>query len=126
MAGIITAAAITATATIGVGVLKNETQKKLNRASIDKMKEDSRLQLLSTTQKMALDYRIANAQSDTDRLVAYENALASISGSSQTAIGTIYAAGVAGKAQQNYIQNSVLMAGGIMLLGGTIYALRKK
>ena len=126
MAGIITAAAITATATIGVGVLRNEQQKKLNRATIDKMKEDSRLQLLSTTQKQALDYRIANAQSDTDRLVAYENALASISGASQTAIGTIYAAGVAGKSQQNFIQNSVLLAGGIMLLGGTIYVLRKK
>lgn len=125
MAGIV-AAAITATATLAVGVIKDQTQRKLNRATIAKMQEDSRLQLLSTSQKIALDYRIANAQTDAERLKAYEESIASVSGDSMNAVSNIYAAGVASKSQQNYLQKSVLMAGGIMLLGGTIYQLRKK
>lgn len=126
MAGIITAASIAAVATVTVGVIRNNTQKKINNATITAMQEDTRLKLLSTTQKQALDYRIANAQTDTDRLKAYEDALASVSGSAMTAIGSIYAAGVASKSQQNYLQKSVLLAGGIMLIGGTLYQLRKK
>lgn len=125
MAGIV-AAAITATATLAVGVMRDQTQRKLNRATIAKMQEDSRLQFLSTTQKQALDYRVANAQSDLERLRIYEETIASIGGAATTSIGNIYAAGVASKSQQNYIQKSALLAGGIMLLGGTIYQLRKK
>ena len=125
MAGIV-AAAITATATLAVGVIKDQTQRKLNRATIAKMQEDSRIQFLSTTQKQALDYRVANAQNDLERLRIYEETLASIGGAATTSIGNIYAAGVASKSQQNYLQKSVLLAGGVMLLGGTIYQLRKK
>ena len=124
MAGII-AATITAVATVAVGVMKDQTQKTINSANIQRMKEDSRLQLLSTTQKMALDYRIANSNSDLERLKIYDDTLASIGSASTTSIGSIYAAGVATKSQQNYLQKSVLMAGGIMLIGGTIYKLRK-
>ncbi len=125
MAGII-AATITATATLAVGVIRDQTQRKLNRATIAKMQEDSRIQLLSSTQKTALDYRVANAQNDLERLRIYEETLASIGGAATTSIGNIYAAGVASKSQQNYLQKSVLLAGGVMLLGGTIYQLRKK
>ena len=126
MAGIITAAAITAAATITVGVIKDQTQKKANNAQITAMQADTKLQLLNSTQKQALDYRIANAKTDTDRLKAYEDAISSVSSATETSIGTIYAAGVAGTSQQNYIQKSALLAGGIMLVGGTIYVLRKK
>lgn len=125
MAGIV-AATITAVATLGVGVMRDQTQRKLNRASIAKMQEDSRLNFLNSTQKTALEYRVANAQNDLERLRIYEETLASIGGAATTSIGNIYAAGVASKAQQNYLQKSVLLAGGVMLLGGTIYQLRKK
>jgi hypothetical protein len=126
MAGIITAASIAAVATLTVGVIQNETQKKANNAAIANMKEDQRLKLLSTTQKAALDYRIANAQDDAAKLAIYEQTLASIGGATVGSIGSIYAAGVASKSKQNYLQKSVLIAGGIMLVGGTIYQLRKK
>jgi hypothetical protein len=126
MAGIITAASIAAVATVTVGVIQNETQKKANNAAIANMKEDQRLRLLSTTEQAALDYRVANAQNDTDKLKIYEDTLASIGGATTTSLGSIYAAGVASKSQQNYIQKSLLIAGGIMLVGGTIYELRKK
>ena len=126
MAGIITAASIAAVATLTVGVIQNETQKKANNAAIANMKEDQRLKLLSSTQKAALDYRVANAQDDAAKLAIYEQTLASISGATVGSVGSIYAAGVASKSKQNYIQKSVLIAGGIMLVGGTIYQLRKK
>jgi len=125
MAGII-AATITAVATVGVGVIRDQTQRKLNRATIAKMQEDSRLNFLNSTQKTALEYRVANAQNDLERLRIYEETLATIGGAATTSIGNIYAAGVASKSQQNYLQKSVLLASGIMLLGGTIYQLRKK
>lgn len=126
MAGIITAASIAAVATLTVGVIQNETQKKANNAAIANMKEDQRLKLLSSTQRAALDYRVANAQNDTDKLAIYEQTLASIGGATVGSLGSIYAAGVASKSKQNYLQKSVLIAGGIMLVGGTIYQLRKK
>ena len=122
----IVAAAITAGAALTVGVIQNETQKKANNAAIANMKEDQRLKLLSVTQKAALDYRIANAQDDAAKLAIYQDTLASIGGATVGSIGSIYAAGVASKSKQNYLQKSVLIAGGIMLVGGTIYQLRKK
>jgi hypothetical protein len=119
-------AAITAAATVTVGVIKNETQKKLNAATIDNMKADQRLKLLSSAQKQALDYRVANAKTDTERLAIYEQTLASLGSSTITSTGNIFAAGVASKSQQNYLQKSVILAGGIMLVGGSIAILRKK
>jgi len=122
----IVAAAITAGAALTVGLIQNDTQVKANRAAIANMKEDQRLKLLSVTQQAALDYRVANAQDDAAKLAIYQETLASIGGSTVTSLGSIYAAGVASKSKQNYLQKSVLIAGGIMLLGGTIYQLRKK
>ena len=122
----IVAAAIAAGAALTVGVIQNDTQVKANRAAIANMKEDQRLKLLSVTQKAALDYRIANAQDDAAKLAIYQDTLASIGGATVGSIGSIYAAGVASKSKQNYLQKSVLIAGGIMLVGGTIYQLRKK
>jgi predicted flavoprotein YhiN len=126
MAGIITAAAIAAVATVTVGVIQDQTQKKMNNAAINNMKEDQKLKLLSVTDRAALDYRVANAQDDVSKLALYEEALSTVGGQSNRAIGDIYAAGVASKSKQNYLQRSVLIAGGIMLVGGTLYQLRKK
>jgi len=122
----IVAAAIAATATLAVGVIQDQTQRKINNAAINNMKEDQRLKLLSVTEKAALDYRVANAQDDASKLAIYEQTLSSIGGATVGGVSSIYAAGVASKSKQNYIQKSVLIAGGIVLLGGTIYQLRKK
>jgi hypothetical protein len=119
-------AAIGAAATIGVGAMKNSTQKKMNEASIDNMKADQRLKTLTSAQKQALDYRVANAKTDTERLAIYEDTLARLGSSTIDSTGNIYAAGVASKSQQNYLQKSVILAGGIMLAGGTVVLLRKK
>ena len=126
MAGIITAAAITAVGTITVGVIQDQTQRKANNSQIALMQEDQRLKLLSQTEKQALDYRVANAQNDIDKLKIYEDTLAALGASTNISTGNIYAAGVSSRSQQNYLQRSVILAGGIMLVGGTLYQLRKK
>jgi hypothetical protein len=127
MAGIVVgAAAIAATASLAIGIAQNETQKKMNKAVISNMQEDSRLKLLSTTQRAALDYRVANAQNDTDKLAIYEQTLGTIGSSINISTGNIYAAGVASKSKQNYLQKSALIAGGFLLLGGAYYQLKKK
>jgi hypothetical protein len=127
MSGIVVgAAAIAATGSLAIGIAQNETQKKMNKAVIANMQEDSRLKLLSSTQRAALDYRVANAQNDTDKLAIYEQTLASIGGATVTSLGSIYAAGVASKSKQNYLQKSALIAGGFLLLGGAYYQLKKK
>ena len=126
MAGIIVAASIAAVATVTVGVIQDQTQKKANNAAISNMREDQKLKLLSATEQAQLNYRVANAQDDVSKLALYEQALSTVGGASNRAIGDIYAAGVKSKSQQNYIQKSVLIAGGIMLVGGTLYQLRKK
>jgi hypothetical protein len=119
-------AAVGAAATVTVGVIRNETQKKMNAATIDNMKADQRLKTLNSAQKNALDYRVANAKTDTERLAIYEQTLATLGSSTITSTGNIYAAGVSSKSQQNYLQKSVILAGGIMLVGGSIAILRKK
>ena len=126
MSGIITAASIAAVATVTVGVIQDGTQRKMNKAAIANMQEDQRLKLLSTAEKISLDYRIANAQDDAAKLAIYEKTLASVGGATIDSLGGIYAAGVASKSKQNYLERSVLIAGGIMLVGGTVYKLRKK
>jgi len=119
-------AAIGAAATVTVGAMKNSTQKKMNAANIDNMKADQRLKTLNSAQKQALDYRVANAKTDTERLAIYEDTLARLGSSTIDSTGNIYAAGVTSKSQQNYLQKSVILAGGIMLAGGTVVLLRKK
>lgn len=127
MAGIVVgAAAIAATATLAVGVMQNETQKKANNAAIANMQEDQRLKLLSETQRAALDYRVANAQDDAAKLAIYQQTLASIGGSTVDSLGKIWAAGVESKSKQNYLQKSAFIAGGFLLLGGAYYQLKKK
>jgi hypothetical protein len=127
MAGIVVgAAAIAATATLAIGIAQNETQKKMNKAVIANMQEDSRLKLLSVTQRAALDYRVANAEDDAAKLAIYQKTLATVSGSAVTSLGAIYAAGVESKSKQNYLQKSALIAGGFLLLGGAYYQLKKK
>lgn len=119
-------AAIAATATIAVGVIKDKTQRKQNNDAIEIMKQDQRLKELDEGQKRALDYRVANAKTDTERLAIYEETLSKLGTSTIGAISNIYSSGVATKSKQNYLTKSVVLAGGIMLIGGTIAVIRKK
>lgn len=119
-------AAIGAAATIGVGIMKNNTQQTLNSAKIQALQDDSRTKLLSATEKNALNTKIANAATDTERLKILADTLASLGGASTSANAAILAAGVSSKSQQNYITNSIVMATGILFVGGTVGLMLKK
>jgi hypothetical protein len=60
---------------IGVGLLQNKTQKDFNKAKIEVMKEDSRLQALNAEQRLAFEERVAKAVNDVAKLRIYEEQL---------------------------------------------------
>jgi hypothetical protein len=60
---------------IAVGLLQNKTQKDFNKAKIDVLKEDSRLQALNAEQRLAFEERVAKAVNDVAKLRIYEEQL---------------------------------------------------
>jgi hypothetical protein len=119
-------AAIGAAATITTGIISNNTQKTLNQAKIEQMQNDTITKRLTATERNALDTKTANAKTDTERLKIWEDALSSLGGNVITSTGNIYAVGVSSKSQQNYITNSIVMASGILFVGGTVGLMLKK
>lgn len=126
MAFIAVSAGIAAVATITVGAIKNDTQKKMNAGIISNMKQESRLKLLNNSQRLALDTKIASAKTDTERIAIYSQAISQLGSTTIESTASIYAAGAKIKAQENYLTKSIVMASGFVLIGGAIYVLRKK
>jgi hypothetical protein len=63
---------------IGVALLQNKTQKDFNKAKIEVMKEDSRLQALNAEQRLAFEERVAKAVNDVAKLRIYQEQLGAI------------------------------------------------
>jgi Flp pilus assembly protein TadB len=126
MAGVIAAAAIAAAATITVGAMKDSTQRQKNSIELSIKQQDQRLKEMNAAQKHALEVRVANAKTDTERLAIYNETLSKLGTSTVTSTASILAAGVATKGKQNYLTNSIVLAGGILLVGGTLFIIIKK
>jgi len=60
---------------VAVGLLQNKTQKDFNKAKIEILKEDSRLQALSAEQRLAFEERVAKAVNDVAKLRVYQEQL---------------------------------------------------
>jgi hypothetical protein len=60
---------------IAVGLIQNKTQKDFNKAKIEALKEDSRLQALSAEQRLAFEERVAKAVNDVAKLRVYQEQL---------------------------------------------------
>jgi hypothetical protein len=60
---------------IAVGLLQNKTQKDFNKAKIEALKEDSRLQALNAEQRLAFEERVAKAVNDVAKLRVYQEQL---------------------------------------------------
>lgn len=60
---------------IAVGLLQNKTQKDFNKAKIEVLKEDSRLQALNAEQRLAFEERVAKAVNDVAKLRVYQEQL---------------------------------------------------
>lgn len=119
-------AVISAGATITTGAIKDSTQRKKNQAELALKERDQRLKELSAAQKHALDVRIANAKTDTERLAIYNDTLSKLGSATISSTASILQAGVSQKSTQNYLGKSIILASGFLLIGGTIYILRKK
>lgn len=127
---------VVAAASLTVGVMQNNAQNESNRIALSKAANDYRLKELNDAQTLALNEKVANAKTDTERLAIYSATLSQISSAGVTSAGSIYEQGALAiiekqklesllSKQQNYITRSVVLAGGFLLVGGTIYILKK-
>jgi hypothetical protein len=110
---------------ITVGLLQNQTQKDFNRAKIEVMKEDSRLQALSAEQRLAFDERVAKAVNDVAKLRVYEEQLGGIGVGVIDSNASIYRE----KLKNDSIAQTrgYFIIGGIaaLILGGALYIYKK-
>jgi hypothetical protein len=60
---------------VAVGLLQNKTQKDFNKAKIEVLKEDSRLQALNAEQRLAFEERVSKAVNDVAKLRIYQEQL---------------------------------------------------
>lgn len=95
---------------IGVGLLQNKTQKDFNKARIEVLKEDSRLQALSAEQRLALDEKIAKAVNDVAKLRIYEETLGTIGVGVIDSSASIY--------REKIKNDSIAKTRGYFILGG--------
>ena len=108
-----------------VGLIQNKTQKDFNKARIEAMKEDSRLQALSAEQRLALDEKIAKAVNDVAKLRIYEETLGTIGVGVIDSNASIYREKL--KNESIAQTRGYLIIGGIVVLifGGALYMYKK-
>lgn len=127
-AGVVGAVAQAAGRLVGdvvVGFMQSKTQRDFNKAKIQQMESDSRLKLLTNTQRIALDKEIANAVNDTAKLRIYEETLSNLGVASIQTSGEIYKEKIKAAAAPNKTIIYITVGIGAALLVATVYLLRK-
>lgn len=111
---------------VTTALLQNKTQKDFNNARIAQLKDDSRLNQLNEEQKLVLQKKIANAVNDVARLRIYEETIADLGAASIYASASVYAERL--KAQSAAETRGYIVLAGLaaLLIGGTIYIVKKK
>jgi hypothetical protein len=111
---------------IAVGLLQNKTQQDFNKAKIEVLKEDSRLQALNAEQRLELDKKIANAVNDVAKLRIYEETLGTVGVGVINANKDIYVQKL--KSDSNAQTRGYFIIGGIvvLLIGATVLIYLKK
>jgi len=110
---------------IGVGLLQNKTQKDFNKAKIEVMKEDSRLQALNAEERLALDKKIANAVNDVAKLRIYEEQLGKIGVSVIEANASIYREKIKNDSIAKTRGYFVIAGVAALIFGGALYIYKK-
>lgn len=95
---------------VAVGLIQNKTQKDFNKAKIEVLKEDSRLQALSADQRLALDEKIAKAVNDVAKLRIYQETLGTIGVSVIDSSASIY--------REKIKNDAIAKTRGYFILGG--------
>lgn len=111
---------------VTVALLQNKTQKQFNNARLAQLKDDSRLNQLNEEQKLILQKRIANAVNDVARLRIYEETIGDLGTASIYASASVYAERL--KAQSAAETRGYIVLAGLaaLLIGGTIYIVKKQ
>jgi hypothetical protein len=108
-----------------VGLMQSKTQRDFNKAKIEQMESDSRLKLLSNTQRIALDKQIANAVNDTAKLRIYEETLSNLGVAAIQSSGELYKEKIKAAASPNKTMIYITVGIGAALLVASVYLLRK-
>jgi hypothetical protein len=110
---------------VAVGLLQNKTQKDFNKARIEVMKEDSRLQSLSAEKRLALEEKIAKAANDVAKLRIYEETLGTVGVGVIDSSASIYREKI--KNDSIAKTRGYFIIGGIaaLIFGGALYIYKK-
>jgi hypothetical protein len=108
-----------------VGAMQSKTQRDFNKAKIEQMASDSRLKLLTDTQRLALDKQIANAVNDTAKLRIYEETLSNLGVAAIQSSGDLYKEKIKAAASPNKTMIYITVGIGAALLVASVYLLRK-
>jgi len=110
---------------IGVALIQNKTQKDFNKAKIEVLKEDSRLQALSAEQRLAFEERVSKAVNDVAKLRIYQEQLGAIGVGAIDSNASIYREKI--KNDSIAKTRGYFVIAGVMALvfGGALYIYKK-
>jgi len=111
---------------IGVALLQNKTQKDFNKAKIEVLKEDSRLQALNAEQRLAFEERVAKAVNDVARLRIYQEQLGAIGVGAIDSNASIYREKIKNDSIAKTRGYFVIAGVAALIFGGALYIYKKK
>jgi len=109
-----------------VGLLQNKTQKDFNKAKIDVLKEDSRLQALNAEQRLAFEERVAKAVNDVAKLRIYQEQLGAIGVGAIDSNASIYREKIKNDSIAKTRGYFVIAGVAALIFGGALYIYKKK
>jgi hypothetical protein len=110
---------------IGVALLQNKTQKDLNKAKIEVLKEDSRLQALNAEQRLAFEERVSKAVNDVAKLRIYQEQLGAIGVGAIDSSASIYREKIKNDSIAKTRGYFVIAGVAALIFGGALYIYKK-
>ncbi len=111
---------------IGVALIQNKTQKDFNKAKIEVLKEDSRLQALSAEQRLAFEERVSKAVNDVAKLRIYQEQLGAIGVGAIDSNASIYREKIKNDSIAKTRGYFVIAGVAALLFAGALYIYKKK
>jgi capsular polysaccharide biosynthesis protein len=108
-----------------VGLMQTKTQRDFNKAKVEQMASDSRLKLLTDSQRLALDKQIANAVNDTAKLRIYEETLSNLGVAAIESSGDLYKEKIKAEASPNKMIYITVGIGAALIIASVFLLSRK-
>jgi len=110
---------------VAVGLLQNKTQKDFNKAKIEVLKEDSRLQALNAEQRLAFEERVSKAVNDVAKLRIYQEQLGAIGVGVIDSSASIYREKIKNDSIAKTRGYFVIAGVAALIFGGALYIYKK-